>query len=81
MLLFVTIHPGQYTSVMEHTEKAIAHTLNSICQIEASFSYSQYNLTTEQAKQLLKQTTPSLDCDSDDGNVYHVLATEILHSV
>ena len=64
------MHSGQYTSVLEHIEKAVAHTVNSICQIEPSFSYSQYNLTINQAKQLLKQSAPSPDCDSDDGNVY-----------
>ena len=79
MLLSVAIHLGQYTSVVEHIEKAMAHILNSICQIEPSFSYSQYNLTINQAKQLLKQSTPSPDCDSDDGNVCPMLlATEIL---
>ena len=52
---------------MEHIEKGLVHILNCIHHIMPSFSYSQSNLTMDQAKQLLKQSTPSPDCDSDNG--------------
>ena len=72
MLLFVTMHLGHYDSVMEHIEKAVNHILNCVCHIDPSFSHSQYNLTINQARQLLKQNTPSPDWDSDNGKLVEI---------
>ena len=55
--------------MMEHIENGMAHILSCIHHIMPSFPYSQSNLTMNQVKELLKQSTPPPDCeiDTDDG--------------
>ena len=72
LLYFVVMHLEHYVSIMEHIEKGLIHILNCIHHIVPSFSYSQSNLTMDQAKQLLKRNTPP-ECDIDNGTypIYH----------
>ena len=67
ILLFVVTYLEQYASITEYIEKCLVDTLNCIHHIIPSFSYSPSHLTMEQAKQLLQQTVPSPDCDSNNG--------------